>query len=169
MNYQCPEDEKTYVHRIGRTGRAGNSGVAMTLVDWDDMPRWRLINKALGLDFDEPAETYSTSPHFFSDLGIPKGTKGRLPRQHADGEDEKSTGERKGRGADRRGSGRGRSDSRRGGSSERRDSSSAAGEEGRKPRRQRNRRRTRGGKPVNRAQGGQAGQGGHPGTDSSED
>ena len=169
VNYQCPEDEKTYVHRIGRTGRAGNSGVAMTLVDWDDMPRWRLINKALGLDFDEPAETYSTSPHFFSDLGIPKGTKGRLPRQHSDGEDEKSTGERKGRGSDRRGSSRGRSESRRGGSSDRRDSSSASGGEDRKPRRQRSRRRTRGGKPVNRAQSGQTGQGGHQATDSSED
>ena len=169
VNYQCPEDEKTYVHRIGRTGRAGHSGVAVTLVDWDDMPRWRLINKALGLDFDEPAETYSTSPHFFSDLDIPKGTKGRLPRQHADGDDEKSTGERKGRGSDRRGSGRGRSDSRRGGSSNRRDSSSESGEESRKPRRQRSRRRTRGGKPVNRPQGGQTGQGGHPSADSSED
>ncbi|MCU4296089.1 DEAD/DEAH box helicase [Brevibacterium permense] len=169
VNYQCPEDEKTYVHRIGRTGRAGNSGVAMTLVDWDDMPRWRLINKALGLDFDEPVETYSTSPHFFADLGIPKGTKGRLPRQRPEGEDENSTGERKGRGSDRRGSGRGSSDSRRGGSSDRRDSSSDSGSDDRKPRRQRSRRRTRGGKPVNRAQGGQASQGGHSATDSSED
>src|SRR5437764_116285 len=50
VNYQCPEDEKTYVHRIGRTGRAGHTGVAVTLVDWDDVPRWRLISKALGLD-----------------------------------------------------------------------------------------------------------------------
>ena len=38
INYQCPEDEKTYVHRIGRTGRAGNTGVAVTFVDWDDLP-----------------------------------------------------------------------------------------------------------------------------------
>ena len=152
VNYQCPEDEKTYVHRIGRTGRAGNSGVAMTLVDWDDMPRWRLINRALGLDFDEPAETYSTSPHFFSDLGIPKGTKGRLRRQHSEDE---TGGERKSRRPDRqRGSGRGRSDERRGGSSDRRVSSAGSGDEDRKPRRKRQRRRTRSGKPVNRAQGG---------------
>jgi superfamily II DNA/RNA helicase len=41
VNYQCPEDEKTYVHRIGRTGRAGNTGVAITLVDWEDMPAGR--------------------------------------------------------------------------------------------------------------------------------
>ena len=40
INYQFPEDEKTYVHRIGRTGRAGQTGIAVTLVDWDDLPRW---------------------------------------------------------------------------------------------------------------------------------
>ncbi|EYT64104.1 DEAD/DEAH box helicase [Dietzia sp. UCD-THP] len=78
INYQCPEDEKTYVHRIGRTGRAGRKGVAVTLVDWDDLPRWGLIDKALGLGHGEPAETYSTSPHLRTDLGIPEGAGGRV-------------------------------------------------------------------------------------------
>ncbi|MBB5847785.1 superfamily II DNA/RNA helicase [Micrococcus endophyticus] len=81
FNFQAPEDEKTYVHRVGRTGRAGNKGVAVTLVDWEDMPRWSLIDKALGLGQPEPQETYSSSPHLFADLGIPKGTKGRLPKE----------------------------------------------------------------------------------------
>ncbi|WP_285726023.1 DEAD/DEAH box helicase [Psychromicrobium xiongbiense] len=80
INFQCPEDEKTYLHRVGRTGRAGNKGTAVTFVDWDDVPRWSLINKALGLDVPEPVETYSSSPHLYSDLDIPEGTKGRLPR-----------------------------------------------------------------------------------------
>ena len=80
INYQCPEDEKTYLHRVGRTGRAGNKGTAVTFVDWDDVPRWGLINKALGLDQAEPRETYSSSPHLYTDLDIPEGTKGRLPR-----------------------------------------------------------------------------------------
>ncbi|MER6016119.1 DEAD/DEAH box helicase [Streptomyces bluensis] len=80
INYQSPEDEKTYLHRIGRTGRAGASGTAITLVDWDDIPRWQLINKALELTFNDPPETYSTSPHLFEELGIPAGTKGVLPR-----------------------------------------------------------------------------------------
>ncbi|WP_235928284.1 DEAD/DEAH box helicase [Goekera deserti] len=80
VNYQCPEDEKTYVHRIGRTGRAGSQGVAVTLVDWDDIPRWQLINKALGLDFPDPPETYSTSKQLLEDLGIPETATGRLPR-----------------------------------------------------------------------------------------
>ncbi|MGW1229735.1 DEAD/DEAH box helicase, partial [Streptomyces sp. NPDC002530] len=80
INYQSPEDEKTYLHRIGRTGRAGAKGIAITLVDWDDIPRWQLINKALDLNFPDPAETYSTSPHLYEDLDIPAGTKGVLPR-----------------------------------------------------------------------------------------
>jgi superfamily II DNA/RNA helicase len=80
VNYQCPEDEKTYVHRIGRTGRAGSTGVAVTLVDWDDIPRWQLINKALGLGFDDPPETYSTSPWVYTDLDVPETATGRLPR-----------------------------------------------------------------------------------------
>ncbi|MFF4277585.1 DEAD/DEAH box helicase [Streptomyces kronopolitis] len=80
INYQSPEDEKTYLHRIGRTGRAGAKGTAVTLVDWDDIPRWKLINKALDLAFDEPEETYSTSAHLYEQLSIPAGTKGVLPR-----------------------------------------------------------------------------------------
>ncbi|APU42051.1 DEAD/DEAH box helicase [Streptomyces sp. TN58] len=80
INYQTPEDEKTFLHRVGRTGRAGNKGTAVTLVDWDDIPRWQLINKALELDFHDPVETYSTSPHLFEELNIPAGTKGILPR-----------------------------------------------------------------------------------------
>ena len=80
INYQCPEDEKIYIHRIGRTGRAGHSGTAITFVDWDDTPRWSLISKALGLGVPDPLETYHTSPHLFTDLDIPDGTTGRLPR-----------------------------------------------------------------------------------------
>lgn len=80
VNYQCPEDEKTYVHRIGRTGRAGSTGVAVTLVDWDDIPRWQLINKALDLGFGDPPETYSTSPWVYTDLDVPTTATGRLPR-----------------------------------------------------------------------------------------
>ncbi len=79
VNYDCPQDEKAYVHRIGRTGRAGKTGVAVTFVEWEDITRWKVINNALSLDFAEPVETYSTSPHIFSELGIPAGTKGVLP------------------------------------------------------------------------------------------
>ena len=81
INHRVPEDEKTYLHRTGRTGRAGNEGTAITLVDWDDLPRWKVINDALELGVPEPVETYSSSEHLFYDLNIPLGTKGRLPRE----------------------------------------------------------------------------------------
>ena len=84
VNYECPDDEKTYLHRIGRTGRAGRAGVAVTFVDWRDMQRWKLINEALGLGMAEPAETYSTSEHLFTDLDIPREATGTLPRAMRD-------------------------------------------------------------------------------------
>ncbi len=79
VNYQCPEDEKIYVHRIGRTARAGASGTAITLVDWDDLPRWKLICDQLQLPMHEPAETYSTSAHLHLELDIPQDAGSTLP------------------------------------------------------------------------------------------
>jgi superfamily II DNA/RNA helicase len=78
INYQCPDDEQAYVHRIGRTGRAGKTGVAVTLVDWDELSRWELIDKALGLDCPDPAETYSSSAHLFAELNIPSEATGTV-------------------------------------------------------------------------------------------
>lgn len=148
INYQSPEDEKTYLHRTGRTGRAGASGTAITFVDWDDIPRWQLINKALGLDYHDPVETYSTSPHFFEELSIPAGTKGVLPRAERTraglgAEEIEDLGETGGRGA------RGGRDGRggRGGSGGTADSGRERDRE-RPARTPRRRRRTRGGTPL---------------------
>ncbi|MFC9114773.1 DEAD/DEAH box helicase [Streptomyces sp. NPDC057092] len=152
INYQSPEEEKTYLHRIGRTGRAGAKGTAITLVDWDDIPRWQLINKALDLGFSDPPETYSTSPHLFTDLGIPEGTKGVLPRSERtraglDAEELEDLGEPGGRAPRGRGGRDGRDsrdgrDGRRGPRSEEQEAST------RTPRR---RRRTRSGTPLDEA------------------
>lgn len=118
VNYECPDDEKTYVHRIGRTGRAGAKGVAVTLVDWADVTRWKVINKALDLSFDNPPEMYSTSPELLADLQVPEGTKGRLPgsqpkQRHSHDGDRLEKG---GRGGSRGGRDGGRRDGGRGGS-----------------------------------------------------
>src|SRR5689334_15359799 len=79
INYDCPEDPDTYTHRIGRTGRAGATGVAVTFVDWEDMPRWVLIDKSMGLGMPQPPETYHTSAALYSDLDIPSDVSGTLP------------------------------------------------------------------------------------------
>lgn len=78
INHTVPDDHDTYLHRAGRTGRAGKTGTAVTFVDWDDLHKWALIDKALDMKVPEPVETYSSSPHLYEDLDIPAGTKGRL-------------------------------------------------------------------------------------------
>jgi superfamily II DNA/RNA helicase len=78
INHTIPDDEKTYLHRVGRTGRAGKTGIAVTFVDWEDLHKWALINRALDFGKPEPVETYSSSPHLYTELNIPEGTKGRL-------------------------------------------------------------------------------------------
>lgn len=140
INYQTPEDEKTYLHRIGRTARAGASGTAVTLVDWDEITRWHLINKALELDLENPEETYSTSPHLYEALSIPEGTKGVLPRAERTraglgAEELEDLGET---GGGRRGAGSRGSGSR----------GAAAEERPKRSRTPRQRRRTRSGLPV---------------------
>lgn len=162
VNYQCPEDEKTYLHRIGRTARAGNTGIAVTFVDWDDVPRWGLINKMLDLGIPDPEETYSSSEHLYEQLDIPREAKGRLPKEKQRlagleaeeiedlGETGKSSGRRPQAGGrnDRGGrGGRGGQGGSREGSRGREARRSEDGEGG-KPRRGRIRRRTRGGKPA---------------------
>ena len=153
INYECPEDEKAYLHRIGRTGRAGRAGVAVTFVDWNDLSRWKLTDDVLGLGTPEPAETYSTSDHLYSDLSIPEGATGTLPRaQRAraglEAEQLEDIGET-GRTRSRTSHPTSRGHSRRGGSG-RSDRGPAGGDEDREPaqRRQRVRRRLRSGVQV---------------------
>jgi superfamily II DNA/RNA helicase len=90
INYQCPEDEKTYVHRIGRTARAGAEGISVTFVDWDDLARWKMIDTALNLGLGEPEETYSSSEHLYEIMNIPAGSNGRITKQKAAVKPEKS-------------------------------------------------------------------------------
>jgi superfamily II DNA/RNA helicase len=104
INYTVPEDEKAYLHRTGRTGRAGRTGIAVTFVDWEDLTRWSHIDKALELNTPDPIETYSSSPHLFTDLDIPAGTKGRIaaskrPSDWKPGDHEKPKGQRGGNSA----------------------------------------------------------------------
>ena len=90
INYQCPEDEKTYVHRIGRTARAGADGISVTFVDWDDLARWKMIDTALQLGLGEPEETYSSSEHLYQTLNIPTGSNGRITKVKTVAKSEKS-------------------------------------------------------------------------------
>jgi superfamily II DNA/RNA helicase len=157
VNYECPDDEKTYVHRIGRTGRAGRAGVAVTFVDWRDVQRWKLINDAVGLGRPEPTETYSTSEHLYADLSIPPEATGTLPRDQRDNragldaEAEEDLGETGRTRSESRGKSRNRTRSRSRGTSHGTGQGTAEGSrEETALTRTRTRRRTRGGREVPR-------------------
>ncbi|HTR69477.1 MAG TPA: DEAD/DEAH box helicase [Mycobacteriales bacterium] len=157
INYECPDDEKTYLHRIGRTGRAGETGTAVTFVDWEDSYRWGMINRALDLPFPEPEETYSTSDVLYEELEIPRDATGRLPSsartraglEAEEIEDLGETGQRRRQPAER--------NERRGGQSRSRGSgtggSSASDSRAGATRSTRERKRTRNGRPVDGASG----------------
>jgi len=180
VNYECPEDDKAYLHRTGRTGRAGRIGVAVTFVDWADMHRWKMINEALVLGRPEPVETYSTSAHLYEALNIPRDATGTLPRARrarlgleaetledigetgrnrshaarpASGPGSRDRGRERGAGSGSRQRG-GRSDSERTEPSRSRDTAQS---------RQRARRRTRAGAPVGAGQEPGRGAGQEPG------
>jgi ATP-dependent RNA helicase RhlE len=68
INYDVPEDQDTYVHRVGRTGRAGNTGTGISFVLADQRDEMRKIAKGLGLsleldgDFGRPAPSGTATP-----------------------------------------------------------------------------------------------------------
>ncbi|SDD44869.1 DEAD/DEAH box helicase [Glycomyces harbinensis] len=127
INYDAPEEAETYIHRVGRTGRAGATGIAVTFLTWEDLPRWKIIVKVNNLDLAiAPPETYHTSDHLYSDLDIPEGAPSSLPSEmrkrdglSAEREENVEGDSRKKSRSSRapRGKGRGESDRRGGGRS----------------------------------------------------
>ena len=50
INFDLPNIPETYVHRIGRTGRAGNGGIAISFCSKDEAPYWKDIQKLIKVD-----------------------------------------------------------------------------------------------------------------------
>ncbi len=83
VNYDLPRAPADYLHRIGRTGRAGEKGLAVSFVDSAALPHWRLICKRHGLDSAtvvlegfEPTQAAPAASVVADDKG---GIKGRRP------------------------------------------------------------------------------------------
>jgi ATP-dependent RNA helicase RhlE len=86
VNYDLPNIAETYVHRIGRTARAGADGVAVSLVSRDEMPFLRdierLIRRQVPFVGGAPAEAGSEeAPH----RGLPRNNNGRSTGQRRNG------------------------------------------------------------------------------------
>lgn len=66
INYELPNISETYVHRIGRTGRAGHSGVAISLCDYEEQEYFKSIEKLIGKRIqivkDHPYPMQQTAP-----------------------------------------------------------------------------------------------------------
>ncbi len=82
LNYDLPHEPETYVHRIGRTGRAGASGTAVSFCDHEERKHLaaieRLIRRTLRVDRDHPAGA-SARP------ARPQGLSGRCGAQGRSG------------------------------------------------------------------------------------
>ncbi|MBO7138483.1 MAG: DEAD/DEAH box helicase [Bacteroidaceae bacterium] len=80
INFDVPRDEEDYVHRIGRTARAGRGGRAVTLVNEKDMHSFRQIERFLGKEIlkEKVPEELGETPSYFSS----KGGKGKGKRRY---------------------------------------------------------------------------------------
>ncbi|WP_409343224.1 DEAD/DEAH box helicase [Paenibacillus sp. MBLB4367] len=109
FNYDIPHDGESYIHRIGRTGRAGQKGVAITFASPRDQIYLDLIEKAIKMTL--PKGKLSTASS--EDAGTGRAAGGRRGGEHERGEaGGKPRGSRSGEG--RAAGGRGRSEGGRG-------------------------------------------------------
>ena len=88
INYEVPNEPETYVHRIGRTGRAGAFGTAFTFVEEEERAYLqdiqKLIRRQIDVDKEHPYTTTSVAPVSLSGnerIVRPKGPAGRPPRE----------------------------------------------------------------------------------------
>ena len=114
VNYDCPEDEKMYLHRIGRTARAGRAGVAITFVEHQEVERANLIRRAIDRTDLEVVQTFSTSPELTALFDLPEDVpwarsvaRRRSPEGGEGGRGGRGDGGRGGRGDGGRGKGEG--------------------------------------------------------------
>jgi ATP-dependent RNA helicase RhlE len=87
INFELPHEPESYVHRIGRTGRAGASGSAWSLVDQSEVKRLRAVEKLIRqkievarLDIETTVPVAQTVQQNKDSQGE-KGGKRRRPRR----------------------------------------------------------------------------------------
>ncbi|GAA4355768.1 DEAD/DEAH box helicase [Hymenobacter saemangeumensis] len=92
INYEIPNEPETYVHRIGRTGRAGAFGTAFSFVEEEERAYLqdiqKLIKRQIDVDTDHPYVTTAVRPvslHGTERIIRPKGPAGRPPRPGREG------------------------------------------------------------------------------------
>ena len=85
INFDIPHEPECYVHRIGRTGRAGASGIALAFCDHEERSSWRAIERLVRktIDVDADHEWHVDAPAPRSKLaGKPSGKPGRFKQAY---------------------------------------------------------------------------------------
>ncbi len=77
INFHPPSDHDSYVHRVGRTGRAGRQGIGITLVGAEERRDMNQLARRLGV-LDEPDAGHRQAPQ-----GAPRPGQGRARRDRA--------------------------------------------------------------------------------------
>ena len=119
LNYDVPANSKDYIHRVGRTARAGRSGRALTLVTQYDVELYQRIEQLLGRRLDafpgaeegavlSLAERVGEAQRLAALQAREQDSKGGRTRHGGDDDDEEGGGGGRGGGRGRRGGGRGR-------------------------------------------------------------
>ncbi len=87
INYEVPDEEESYVHRIGRTGRASRAGIAITFVAGKEMGDWRRIVRATGFPVEVMGAEFvaSAARPGSSDEDERRGRFGRRGGRHGGG------------------------------------------------------------------------------------
>ncbi|WP_081414218.1 DEAD/DEAH box helicase [Metabacillus indicus] len=85
-NYDMPQDAETYIHRIGRTGRAGGEGMAITFAAPKDMDDLNTVEKGIGMKLprqviDIPSSEYTSQPKNKDQVYRPEKEKREQPRR----------------------------------------------------------------------------------------
>jgi ATP-dependent RNA helicase RhlE len=88
INYDMPHDPESYVHRIGRTGRASEVGVAITFYDASERQQLRAIERLIGVELLPKEERQSRPPRREGENGAPSSSGGqhRPQGQHSQGQ-----------------------------------------------------------------------------------
>ena len=98
INYDVPHDEEDYVHRIGRTARAGRNGRAITLVSEKEQPEFKQIERFLEKEIEKnPIPEQLGEGPVYSGKSTGRRPSGKGPQRGSDGRKGAGKGSRKGK------------------------------------------------------------------------